>query len=89
MAKVKIWSSELSTGANIFCAWPLALVAVGGALGGLLGAMAWVLNVKIMKSDFIAAVTIPAVILVGLGAFAAYAVIVIYLALTFPDVFAR
>jgi len=51
--------------------------------------MAWVLNVKIMKSDFIAAVTIPAVILTGIGAFAAYTVIVIYLALTFPEVFAR
>jgi len=42
-----------------------------------------------MKSDFIAAVTIPAVILVGLGAFVAYFVIVIYLALQFPEVFAK
>jgi len=89
MAKVKIWSSELSTGANIFCAWPLALVAIGGALGGLLGAMAWALNVKIMKSDFIAAVTIPTVILTGLGAFAIYFVIVAYLVLTYPDIFNR
>ena len=89
MAKVKIWSSELSKGTNIFCAWPLALVAVGGALGGLLGVMAWMLNVKIMKSDFIAAVTIPAVILVGLGAIAIYFAIVAYLVLTYPDVFNR
>ena len=89
MAKMKIWSSELSTVTNIFCAWPLLLVGIGGALGGMLGAMAWMLNVKIMKSDFIAAVTIPAVILTGIGAFAAYTVIVIYLALTFPEVFAR
>ena len=89
MAKVKIWSSELSTATNIFCAWPLLLVGLGGALGGMLGAMAWMLNVKIMKSDFIAAVTIPAVILTGLGAFAAYFIIVAYLVLTYPDVFNR
>ena len=86
---MKIWSSELSTATNIFCAWPLVLVAVGGALGGMLGAMAWMLNVKIMKSNFIAAVTIPAVILTGIGAFAAYFVIVMYLAFQFPEVFAR
>jgi len=89
MTKVKIWSSELNTATNLFCAWPLLLVGLGGALGGLLGALAWMLNVKIMKSDFIAAVTIPAVILVGLGAFAAYFVIVAYLVLTYPDVFNR
>lgn len=89
MAKIKIWSSELSTATNIFCAWPLVLVGLGGALGGVLGAMAWVLNVKIMKSDFIAAVTIPAVILVGIGAFAVYFGIVAYLVLTYPEVFNR
>jgi len=89
MAKVKIWSSELSTATNIFCAWPLLLVGIGGALGGMLGAMAWMLNVKIMKSDFIAAVTIPAVILVGLGAIAAYFVIVIFIAIQFPEAFTR
>ena len=89
MARMKIWSSELSTVTNIFCAWPLALAAVGGALGGMLGAMAWMLNVKIMKSDFIAAVTIPAVILTGVGAFAAYFVIVIWIAIQFPEAFTR
>jgi len=46
-----------------------------------------VLNVKIMKSDFIAAVTIPAVILVGIGAFAVYFAIVAYLVLTYPEIF--
>ena len=89
MAKVKIWSSELNTATNLFCAWPLLLVGLGGALGGLLGALAWMLNVKIMKSDFIAAVTIPAVILTGVGAFAAYFVIVIWIAIQFPEAFTR
>ena len=89
MARVKIWSSELNTATNLFCAWPLLLVGLGGALGGLLGALAWMLNVKIMKSDFIAPVTIPAVILVGLVAFAIYFVIVAYLVVAYPDMFAE
>jgi len=89
MAKMKIWSRELTTVQNIFCAWPFALVALGGALGGLLGALAWMLNVKIMKSDFIALVTVPAVIIVGLGAFAFYFAIVAFLMIQYPDIFAR
>lgn len=89
MAKMEMWSRDLNVAQNIFCAWPLVLVAFGGALGGGLGALAWAINVKIMKSDYIALVTYPAVILMGLSAFAVYFGIVAYLVIQYPDVFVR
>ena len=41
---------KLSTLQQVFCAWPLALVIVGGAIGGLCGGVAWALNARIMSS---------------------------------------
>src|SRR5262249_60474077 len=39
---------KLSALQQAFCAWPLALVIVGGAIGGLCGGAAWAINTKIM-----------------------------------------
>ncbi len=89
MAKTGLWDKELTKIENIACLWPLVLVGVGGALGGLLGALAWYLNVRVMKSDFIGLVTFPAVIIIGLMAFAVYFVIVVWLSLQFPETFAN
>ena len=89
MAKVGLWDTKLNTIENLACAWPIILVAFGGALGGLCGAGAWYLNVKVMKSDYIGLVTYPAVLLIGVASWGLYLGIVIWLALQFPDVFAR
>jgi len=35
---------------QVFCAWPLALVIIGGAIGGLCGGVAWAINARIMSS---------------------------------------
>lgn len=37
--------------AHFIAAWPLLLVLIGGAIGGALGAIAYVLNLKIYKSQ--------------------------------------
>ncbi len=41
---------KLTTLQQVFCAWPLALVIVGGAIGGLCGGLAWAINTRIMAS---------------------------------------
>ena len=42
---------KLSAVQQAFCAWPLALVAVGGAIGGAFGGVAWAINTRIMSSE--------------------------------------
>ena len=41
---------KLTTMQQVFCAWPLILVIVGGAIGGLCGGVAWAINTRIMSS---------------------------------------
>ncbi len=41
---------KLTAVQQIFCAWPLVLVIVGGAIGGACGGVAWAINTRIMSS---------------------------------------
>ena len=41
---------NLPTIAHILCGWPLILLFVGGAIGGALGGLAYVINISIYKS---------------------------------------
>lgn len=45
------------------CGWPLALVAVGGAIGGGLGGAAYAINLAVYKSEM----PIPAKVLLNLA----------------------
>lgn len=88
MAKVGLWDKELNTIENVASAWPMILIGLGGLLGGLFGALAWYLNVKVMKS-YVGIVAYPAVLLIGLAAWVAYFGVVILLVLQFPELAAR
>lgn len=89
IAKAGLWDRDLNLVENIACAWPVILLGFGGAIGGAFGALAWYLNVKVMKSNYIGLITYPAVILIGLMAWALYLATALWLVLQFPDVFAR
>lgn len=78
---------KLSIMEQIVCAWPLALVAVGGALGGVCGAVAWVLNTRIMASSMGAPMRYALIVLSGIGAIALYFAGAILLAVLFPNIF--
>ena len=43
----------LSLAENVMSYWPLILIGFGGALGGLMGGVAAVINLKIMKLSLI------------------------------------
>jgi hypothetical protein len=72
----------------VFAAWPIALVAVGGAIGGLCGGLAWAVNTKIMSSGMSAPMRYGLCVLTGVGAIGLWLLAVFALAMAFPDMFA-
>ena len=78
---------KLSIVEQIVCALPIGLIAIGGALGGLCGGLAWALNQKIMRSERSAPVRYALALATLVGAIAAYFGAVVVLAMLFPDLF--
>ncbi len=80
---------KLSVVEHIFCAWPIVLVAVGGAIGGACGGAAWAANLRIMRSSMPPLTRYGLCLLTGVGAIALYFVILTAAAMAFPSLFAR
>ena len=74
---------------QVICAWPLVLVAVGGAIGGACGGAAWALNTKIMQSNRPAPMRYLLVVLSGVGAAIVYFLAVLGLQALFPNFFGQ
>ena len=53
---------------QLACAWPVGLVIVGGAIGGLCGGAAWAINTRIMASALPAPLRYGLCVLTGLAA---------------------
>ena len=51
VAQTCLAKPKLGAGAQLMCAWPILLVAIGGAVGGLLGSAAYGLNLWIYRSN--------------------------------------
>lgn len=73
---------------HLACGWPLLLVFIGGALGGLCGGAAYAVNAKVFSKDISITKKYAYVILVGVGAFLVYFIAVVVLAMIFPGLFA-
>ena len=67
-------SQKLSTIVHVMCGWPLALVFIGGAIGGGLGGIAYGINMVIYKSRMPVAAKVVLNILTGTAAFITWAV---------------
>jgi hypothetical protein len=80
---------KLSTLEYIVAGVPMALMAVGGALGGGIGAGAFALNVSIFRRDMPPARRYLLSVLVTIGAGLAYVGTIVALALIFPNLFKR
>ncbi|MHC4874672.1 MAG: DUF4339 domain-containing protein [Planctomycetota bacterium] len=70
-----VQSTQPSGVAYVLCGWPLILVFFGGLIGGMCGGLAYGINIQVYQSrmNFIFKALI--IIVSGLGAFVAYAVI--------------
>jgi hypothetical protein len=80
---------KLSIVEQIVCALPIGLVAIGGAVGGAFGGLAWFLNQKIMRSTRSAPVRYALVALTIVGAVAAYFASLVVLVMLFPNLFGQ
>jgi hypothetical protein len=61
-------AKKLSATAHILCGWPLVLVIFGGAIGGGLGGLAYVVNIAIYKASMPAIFKIVLNLSVGFAA---------------------
>ena len=68
--------AKLPTRAHLLCGWPLALVAVGGAIGGGLGGAAYGINVAIYKSRLPVPAKVGLNLATGTAAFLVWAIVV-------------
>lgn len=60
---------------HILCGYPLIMVFIGGAIGGGLGALAYMVNIMIYKSKLLLPVKIILNVLTGMSAVAIWAII--------------
>ncbi|WP_375204946.1 hypothetical protein [Hyphococcus sp.] len=81
--------ADLPLPEKIAALWPLIFIFVGGAIGGACGGGAALINIRIMHGSLPAPAKYVLALLTGIGALLLYFLIVIGLALAFPDIFAR
>ena len=77
-------SKSLKWYEQVVCLLPIALVAVGGAIGGLCGGLAVAINMLIFSKDISVGKKYLYVLLVGLGSVVLYLVLAVIWTLLFP-----
>lgn len=83
MDNKKITNTKLSTSAYLMIGWPLCLLLIGGAIGGGLGGIAYMMNLKIYKSNLSNLRKISLNIICGISAFAIWWIVVQWLRKSF------
>ena len=73
----------LSLAENVMSYWPLILIGFGGVLGGLMGGVAAVINLKIMKSERTRPAAYTLALLIGLAAIVLYLIFAIIISTLF------
>jgi len=71
----KTESVKLPAWAHLACGWPLVMVAFGGAVGGLLGGSAYLVNLSIFKSRLPLPAKVALNVFTGCAAFVLWAMI--------------
>jgi len=72
---------------QFFCALPIALISIGGAVGGLCGGLAFALNISVFSKKLSTAKKYLFTTFITLGAVLSYFIILVILAIVFPDTF--
>ena len=82
-------NKKLTWHEHLACGWPLALVGIGGAIGGLCGGAAYAINAKIFGKNLSKSKKYIYSIAVGIGAIAVYFLAIVILAIIFPNLFSE
>lgn len=78
---------KLPSYAHIIAGWPLIMIFIGGALGGLCGGGAYGASIALLKKKGISFGTCLLSFLIGVAGIGLYFVVVVALAMAFPDMF--
>jgi hypothetical protein len=78
---------KLPSFAHAIAGWPLIMIFVGGALGGLCGGGAYGLSMALMKKRGVTAGTCLLSLLIGVAGVGLYFGAVVALTVAFPDLF--
>ncbi|WP_426369881.1 hypothetical protein [Pseudocolwellia sp. HL-MZ7] len=73
---------------QLFCGLPIALISIGGAVGGLCGGLAFALNISVFSKELSTGKKYLFTSLITLGAVISYFIILVVLAIVFPETFA-
>jgi len=82
-------NKKLTLVEKAFCALPLLMIAIGGAIGGLLGGVVYVLNSSIFNKDISKSKKYFYSGLVSLASILSYIVVIFLLAALFPGLFEK
>lgn len=66
--------NKLPLKAHLICGWPIFLIFIGGAIGGVLGVAAYYFNLSLYRSELSLQAKIAQSLLAGAGAFVAWLV---------------
>lgn len=80
--EVKQTPEKLPASVHFMCGWPLLLVVLGGAIGGLMGGLAYGVNMYIYKSKLPAGAKIALNIITGCAAIMIWLLIAVALGAT-------
>jgi hypothetical protein len=78
---------DLPSYAHAIAGWPLIMIAIGGALGGLCGGGAYGLSMALLKKKGVTPISCLLSFLIGIAGVGLYFVVVVALAIAFPDMF--
>lgn len=80
-------SKPIPSYAQVIAGWPLIMIAIGGALGGLCGGGAYGLSMALFKKRGVTPLNCFLSILIGIAGIGLYFGAVVALGIAFPSVF--
>jgi hypothetical protein len=78
---------KLPSYAHAIAGWPLIMIVIGGALGGLCGGGAYGLSMALLKKKGVTPLSCVLSFLIGITGVGLYFVVIVALAMAFPDTF--
>ena len=81
----KVKPQDLPSYAHAIAGWPLIMIVFGGALGGLCGGGAYGISMAMLKKRGVTPLSCLLSFLIGIAGIGLYFVVVVALALAFPD----
>mgnify|MGYP000471743597 CR=1 FL=1 len=80
-------SIKLPWHAHVIAGWPLAMIAIGGLIGGACGGLAYGVSMSLINKKGISAISYILSAIIGISCIALYFIVIIGLSIAFPQLF--